>query len=327
MTLRMTWCAHLCGGPRAGQGGAHGLPGRTTGQQVPAGGGSSRVRGPASGWGLSAGYQGLWLGLRFTGRLLLSPASSLLARPRVSRCAVPCVTWVGRGRRGPPGEEEAGEPCARSAGTVPRGDVAGRPAASELSCPIGLISCEKRMYGQGGRKVRTTDDGRQHQRSAAGVQGPGRTGRCGRGRWPSPCGRVSGWWGLREGRPAVGGAGGEGARGAGGLGEAEQAGGRASIWLRLTRRQEPERPGLLLASARGLTWSVRLDGWIRKQTRRGLGSPRGGPGCHLDDTESIAGPPAALGGGSLPRLPVRGAIAAPLMFPGHFGVREAADGC
>lgn len=210
----------VCGGPRAGQGGTHGLPAGA--DDWPAGAGWRReLTGPraASGWGLSAGYQGLWLGLRFTGRLLLSPASSLLVRPRVSRCAVPCVTWVGRGRRGPPGEEEAGEPCARSAGTVPRGDVAGRPAASELSCPIGLISCEKRMYGQGGRKVRTTDDGRQHQRSAAGVQGPGRTGRRGRGRRPSPCGRVSGRWGPREGRPAVGGAGGEGARGAGGLGE------------------------------------------------------------------------------------------------------------
>lgn len=250
------------------------LPGRTTGQQVPAGGGSSRVRGPASGWGLSAGYQGLWLGLRFTGRLLLSPASSLLVRPRVSRCAVPCVTWVGRGRRGPPGEEEAGEPCARSAGTVPRGDVAGRPAASELSCPIGLISSEKRMYGQGGRKVRTTDDGRQHQRSAAGIQGPGRTGRCGRGRRPSPCGRVSRRWGLREGRPAVGGAGGEGARGAGGLGEpsrraAERVSGSGSLVGRSPRGlgcfwlQLGVSPGLCVLTAgsgskRGGGWEARV---------------------------------------------------------------------
>lgn len=240
MTLRTTWCAHLCGGPRAGQGGAHGLPAGA--DDRPAGAGWRReLTGPraASGWGLSAGYQGLWLGLRFTGRLLLSPASSLLARPRVSRCAVPCVTWVGRGRRGPPGEEEAGEPCARSAGTVPRGDVAGRPAASELSCPIGLISCEKRTYGQGGRKVRTTDDGRQHQRSAAGVQGPGRTGRCGRGRRPSPCGRVS----RRSRVPAAGPEGGpagiwrswwgrsSGCRGAG----RGRAGGRPSEYLAQAR--------------------------------------------------------------------------------------------
>lgn len=296
---------------------------RTAGEDDwPAGAGWRReLTGPraASGWGLSAGYQGLWLGLRFTGRLLLSPASSLLARPRVSRCAVPCVTWVGRGRRGPPGEEEAGEPCARSAGTVPRGDVAGRPAASELSCPIGLISCEKRMYGQGGRKVRTTDDGRQHQRSAAGVQGPGRTGRCGRGRRPSPCGRVSGRWGPREGRPAVGGAGGEGARGAGGLGEAEQAGGRASVRLRLARRQEPERPGLLPASARGLTWSVRLDGWIRKQTRRGLGSPRGGPGCRPMTRNQSQVHPQPWGEEACPASPSAGPSRPPSCFQGILG--------